>query len=92
MKTFSDIRKIKVSQNSELYHKLIDFKNHKAIKEIPYPDVRFKIQINDEYYCLSYLGAYISNTHETGMVDFVDEIKNYIVEHYDKSVEFSETY
>jgi len=92
MSTFSDIRKIKVAQDSEIYHKLIDLKNYKNIKEIPYPDVRFKIQINDAYYCLSYLGAYISNTDETGMVDFVEEIKNYIAEHYDKSVEFTETY
>jgi hypothetical protein len=88
MNTFSGIRKVKVTKDSDLYVKLLDIKSNVEFIEISYPDIRYKIKIKDKFYCMSYNGYFIDNHNNTGRIIFVNEIEDYI--NIDKSEQFTE--
>ena len=86
---YSGLRKVELI-DEEIYELLILSKKDLILIESNTIDVRYKIEINSDVFCLGYSGSFILNDEYKGEVDFINIIENYISDNKNQSIEVTE--
>lgn len=86
---YKGLRKVTLN-DKEIYELLILSKKDLIPSESNTIDVRYKIEINSDVFCLGYSGSFILNDEYKGEVDFINIIENYISDTKEQSIEVTE--
>lgn len=86
---YSGLRKVELI-DEEIYELLILSKKEVILSENYNIDVRYKIKIDSDVFCLEYSGNFILNDKYKGKINFINKIDKYISDNKDKSIEVTE--
>lgn len=86
LRKYTGLRKIQLT-DKEIHELLI-----RQVKDVPSVencelDVRYKIKIDEDIFCIDYSGCFLLNGEQMGKINFVDKIDKFISNNKNRSVE-----
>jgi hypothetical protein len=85
----SGLRKISI-EDKKIYELLKNSKEEIDFDKKYDPDVRYKIEIGSDVFCIEYSGHFILNNEHRGKLNFINKIEKFISKNKNQSIKVTE--